>query len=214
MWPEQNIYGMSRGIFSFGRTEAYEISISIIVLTFSFAIVFSGGINGVFSDTSLFVKYTLPLAFLSIFTAFFLHEMGHRILARHYGCWSEFRMWKEGLLFALFTAFIGFVFAAPGAVYISGMITREQNGKISAAGPLVNVIIAFLMIGTAIITSPFIAKIALFIAWINIFLAGFNLIPFPPLDGSKVLKWGIIPYLLMAALVGSAYIAFINVTAF
>ncbi len=208
MWPRQNEYLYARkGLFSFGRKEATDILISITVLTFAFAIAFSNGLQGVYSDPLFFIRYTLPVAFLSVFTAFFLHEMGHRILARKYGCWSEFRMWERGLIFAVITAFLGFVFAAPGAVYISGMITREQNGKISAAGPAVNVAIAFIMIGVALFTSPFIGGIALFIAWINIFLAGFNLIPFPPLDGSKVLKWGIIPYISMVALVIIAYMA-------
>ena len=207
MWSGYDNAG-HRGIFHFGKTEMHDILISIAVLTLSFAIAFSRGIGGALEDIQFFVVYTLPVAFLSVITAFFLHEMGHRVVARHYGCWSEFRMWTQGLIFALVTAFLGFVFAAPGAVYISGMITKRQNGMISAAGPLVNVIIAFIMIGIAVPASPMIAGVALFIAWINIFLAGFNLIPLPPLDGSKILAWGIVPYLVMVGLVAGAYIAF------
>ncbi len=210
MWPQQDtyVYVRKKGLFSFGKKELSDILISIGVLTISFGMAFSGGLSGLSSNPSFFIRYTLPVAFLSVFTAFFLHEMGHRIMARHYGCWSEFRMWTRGLMLAFITGMIGFVFAAPGAVYISGLITKKQNGIISAAGPMVNVSIAFIMMGAALFTTPFVAGVLLFVAWINIFLAGFNLIPFPPLDGSKVLEWGITPYLFMVGTVALAYIAF------
>jgi Zn-dependent protease len=119
-------------------------------------------------------------------------------------------MWTQGLILAFITALMGFVFAAPGAVYISGMITKRQNGIISAAGPGVNIAIAFVMMALALFSTPFIAGVALFIAWINIFLAGFNLIPLPPLDGSKILAWGVIPYLSMVVAVAVAYLSFIQ----
>ncbi len=205
MWAEPTY--RSRGLFSFSRKEMHDILISIAVLTISFGIAFSGGAGKAMQDPYFFMVYTLPVAFLSVFTAFFLHEMGHRIMARKYGCWSEFRMWEKGLLLAFVTALLGFVFAAPGAVYISGMISRKQNGIISAAGPMTNALIAFSMMALAIFTTPFVAGIALFVAWINIFLAGFNLIPFPPLDGYKVFRWGIIPYLGMVALIIALYVA-------
>ena len=206
MWAQAE----PRGLFSFSRKELHDILISIVVLTISFGVAFSGGAGGAMQDPYFFLIYTLPVAFLSVFTAFFLHEMGHRIMARKYGCWSEFRMWEKGLVLAFVTALLGFVFAAPGAVYISGMISRKQNGIISAAGPMTNIIIAFIMMALAFFTAPFVAGIALFVAWINIFLAGFNLIPLPPLDGSKVLAWGIVPYLAMVGLLAASYIAFIQ----
>jgi len=46
------------------------------------------------------------------------------------------------LLFSLF----GFIIAAPGAVFIRGMITRERNGKISLAGPMTNIVLAILFL--------------------------------------------------------------------
>ncbi len=200
MWPQYGYYRPSnRGPFSFGKQELKEIGISIIVLTLSFAIAFSGGMNYIKPED--FIRYTLPIAFLAVITGFFLHEMGHRIVARHYGCWAEFRMWSMGLLLAIFTSLFGAVFAAPGAVYISGMIGREQNGKISAAGPMMNVVVALSMMPIIVLASPLIGGIAYFIAWINIFLAGFNLIPFPPLDGYKIYQWGLEYYLGMVFLV-------------
>ena len=206
MWPQYEYNRRrSRGLLSFGPQEKRDIGISVTVLTISFAFAFSNGIYGL-RDTHSFLVYTLPVAFLAVITGFFLHEMGHRMLARYYGCWAEFRMWSAGLLLALFTSFAGVVFAAPGAVYISGMINREQNGKISAAGPFMNFLVAVCMFPIIVFADPFIGSIAYFVALINIFLGGFNMIPFPPLDGYKVFKWGILQYLGLLFLIAGAYV--------
>ncbi len=206
MWPQYGYYQpRPRGMFSFSKQEMREIGISIVVLTLAFAMAFSGGIPTK-GEIPYFLYFALPIAFLAVITGFFLHEMGHRLVARHYGCWAEFRMWSFGLVLAIFTSMLGALFAAPGAVYISGFVTKDQNGKISAAGPLMNVFVALVMFPLVAFGGVLIGGIAYFIAWINIFLAGFNLIPFPPLDGSKILGWGIPYYLGMVFLVVSTYI--------
>ena len=86
----------------------------------------------------------IPALLVSVGLGFILHELAHKFVAIRYGFYAEFRMWFEGFIFALITAFIlGLVFVAPGAVYIHGeYISREQNGKISIAGPLVNIVLA------------------------------------------------------------------------
>ena len=204
MFPEYYYVSRPRGLFSFSEQEKRDILISILVLTISFALAFSGGIY--YTSVRFFIFFSIPIAFLAVITGFFLHEMGHRLLARYYGCWAEFRRWDPGLFLALFSSMFGVVFAAPGAVYISGIISNEQNGKISAAGPLMNVLVALAMF-PIIFIGGLASEIAYFIAWINIFLAGFNLIPYPPFDGYKVFRWGIIPYIGMAALIISVYVA-------
>jgi len=85
---------------------------------------------------------------------------------------------------ALFLAAVtGFVFAAPGAVYIwKEHLTRKENGIISLAGPLMNVVLA----GVFFYLMPFLGSIASIGFYVNLFLAGFNLLPISPLDGSKV----------------------------
>jgi Zn-dependent protease len=203
MWPEYQYVQRPKSLLSFSKQEKHDILISIGVLTISFAFAFLQRSNDPY-NLKFFVFFALPVAFLAVITGFFLHEMGHRIVARYYGCWAEFRMWSLGLLLALFSSFFGAVFAAPGAVYISGFISNEQNGKISAAGPMMNVLVSLSMF-PIIFLGGLAGGIAYFIAYINIFLAGFNLIPFPPLDGYKVLNWGIIPYIGMAAIVVSVY---------
>jgi len=130
----------------------------------------------------------LPFALLIVSTAFVLHEMGHKLVAQKYGCWAEYRMYPRGLLLALIISFFGVVFAAPGAVYIAGNVDSERNGKISLAGPGVNVLISLGALPLLFLPG-FIGLIGFYLGYINIFLALFNMLPFPPLDGSKIFMW-------------------------
>lgn len=93
---------------------------------------------------------------------------------------------------AIVTAALGFVFAAPGAVYIHGeYISKEENGKISIAGPLTNIALAaiFFILIQFISLSPLLLLVCSLGFMINSFLAFFNLLPVFMLDGAKVLKW-------------------------
>ena len=143
---------------------------------------------------------------------FILHELGHKFVSMKYGYWAEFKLWPQGLLFALVTSFFGFVFAAPGAVYTyANYITDEINGKISIAGPIVNIVLAliFLCIAAAVYPSAFNSGISVIIFIvcslgysINSFLAVFNLIPIGNLDGSKVLRWNSGIWVITIAIAG------------
>jgi Zn-dependent protease len=173
----------------FSQEEWRHLGLAIVVMTAAFTLLFAGGVFGLgdFSPTGLLI---LALASLgAVVTGFFLHEMAHKAVAQQYGCWAEFRSNPQGLMFAVFTAAIGFLFAAPGAVYIAGNVTREQNGRISLAGPLTNLAIALPCLGLGLLVPGLVGDVLFIIATVNLFLAAFNLIPFPPLDGSKVIRW-------------------------
>jgi Zn-dependent protease len=138
-----------------------------------------------------------PQSLISIFVisavtvglAFILHELAHKIVAQKYGAWSEFRMEPFMLLIALVTAFMGFLFAAPGAVMIfNPYLTRKESGKIAVAGPVMNLALAVLFI-PLIFTSGILKQIGEFGVMINAWLALFNMIPISVLDGRKVLAW-------------------------
>ena len=83
---------------------------------------------------------------------------------------------------------IGFTFIAPGAVMISGMITKKENGIISVAGPLTNYVLALLFLGGVLLFPG--AKFVLAIGFnINLWLGLFNMIPLLNFDGAKIFNW-------------------------
>ncbi|HOL42262.1 MAG TPA: peptidase M50 [Methanospirillum sp.] len=127
--------------------------------------------------------------------AFVVHEMAHKFTAMKYGYWAEFQMNSMMLVVAVaMAALAGIVFAAPGATIIYGTyITREENGKISLAGPVSNLILlipfaALIFIGQSA-GSGLLAIIGLVGVKINAMIAAFNLLPVGPLDGAKILAW-------------------------
>ena len=82
---------------------------------------------------------SMPVMLVAVGPAFLLHEIGHKIVAKKYGCWAEFRVDPSGLKFGIaLVALTGILFMAPGAVMVAGLVTRRQNGHIAIAGPAVN----------------------------------------------------------------------------
>ncbi|MBI5001924.1 metalloprotease [Candidatus Woesearchaeota archaeon] len=131
------------------------------------------------------------IAATTVGTGFLLHELMHKLVAQYYHCWAEFRADNMMLLFAVFSSFMGFLFAAPGAVMIYGPhITPRQNGIISAVGPLTNYIFAlFFLLISALFLHPFVLATAKYGFLINSWLGIFNMIPFMNFDGAKIFKW-------------------------
>ncbi len=191
----------------FNKTEIKHLLTALAVLTLAFAISISGGIYNVFSAT--FPIY-LIMAFLAVGTAFLFHELAHRKLARKYGCFAEFRMWRWGLMMALLFSFMGFVFAAPGVVVISGHITKKQNGKIGAVGPATNWLVGLIFVIGAFFSGIFglgsLFFIFSFVAYVNLWIGGFNLLPLGPLDGRKIFGWSPKNYLILVGLIVGTFV--------
>lgn len=140
--------------------------------------------------------------------AFIIHEMAHKFTAMKYGYWAEFQMNSMMLVVAVAMAAIaGIVFAAPGATMIYGTsISREENGKISLAGPVSNLILiipfaALAFFGQAA-GSGILGIVGIVGIKVNAMIAAFNLLPIGPLDGAKILSWN------PAIFAGVALIAF------
>ena len=156
----------------------------------------------------------LPISFLAVGTAFICHELAHKYIAVRNGHFAEFRIWREGLLLAILIAFISqgqFIFAAPGAVYIFGYsLSLEANGKISLAGPALNLAVATVsLLAFWAYGGPLFAALAT----INGYLGFFNLMPVPPLDGKKIMAWNSQLYYAVIAwsfalIMGIEYIVF------
>ena len=120
-------------------------------------------------------------------------------MAQKYGLWSEFRMWPAGLVITLVSSMLGFLFASPGAVMIAGNVDKKKNAMISIAGPIVNIVFAVVgIIGCFTINHSGLVIFFLMLGNLNSFLALFNLLPIPPLDGSKIISWR--PELWIAAI--------------
>ncbi len=170
------------------NNESNDIIIAVIVLTIAFTLMINGGLRAVSANR---FEINILIGFSVTVTAFLMHEMAHRTVARRLGAVAFFKLWPVGILMALVTSIFGFIFAAPGAVQFAGLYDRESEGKIALAGPATNIfigIIAFLAF-MFIPFGPIAGTILLWVAWLNLWFALFNLIPFPPLDGSKVFYW-------------------------
>ena len=130
------------------------------------------------------------LAAITVGIGFLLHELAHKVVAIKYGCWAEFRSWNIMLVLMLVLAFFaGWVFAAPGAVFILGQVGIVRNGRISVAGPITNLILAVLFLPLLLWSTGWLQLIGQYGFSVNTWLALFNMIPVWNLDGKKVLTW-------------------------
>jgi len=129
--------------------------------------------------------FSVTVAALTVGVGFLFHELAHRVVARKFGKHAEFRADDKMLILAIIMSFFGFIFAAPGAVWISGHVSQRENGIISLAGPAANIIIALVFLALI----PVLQGIAYYGFMINALLALFNMLPIPGFDGTKVFSW-------------------------
>lgn len=190
-------------MLKFTKRETIDLMIALIVLSICFAISTVGiDAHGIFS--------LLPIVLIGVATGTILHEIGHKFMAMKYGYQSEFKLWPLGLLIAFVTAFLGFVFAVPGTVKIDAeQLSDEMKGKIKISGPVTNIVLALIFILIAALIYPFslhsqtihlIYLICTVGFSVNSFLATFNLIPIYSFDGTDVLKWSIVFWIIAFAI--------------
>ncbi|HLC65707.1 MAG TPA: site-2 protease family protein [Candidatus Nanoarchaeia archaeon] len=174
------------GPYTTSRVELKEIAKACIAVAIAFTIYL----------TSLNIRFlpALAISFSGIVLGMVLHEIAHKLVAQRYGCVAEFRSFPTMLLLGIVLSVFGVVFLAPGAVFISGPVGRRRNGKISAAGPFTNMILAGIFLLLTNVSNPLVVEIAKYGAMINAWLALFNMIPFGPLDGKKVFQWNKLAY--------------------
>ena len=177
----------TRSSIGFGKQEIGNVVIALVVLTISFSFAFVDYPPFLHFDQ---VAAVIPLSFIAVLTGFLVHEMAHKYVGQRKGYWAEFRMYPLGLLLAfLASLFLGVVFAAPGAVEISGNPDQDDMGTIALAGPASNVVLGFFFLILWLVSTGLLGSLFFFIAYINVYLAVFNLIPLGPLDGAKVFRW-------------------------
>ncbi len=172
----------------FTNSELRDLIIAIVVL----ALVFS------FPDFNVFV-----VSLIIVFFSYFVHELGHKFVARKFGCLATFKVWPTGIFLGIMSMLFnligkwGIVFAAPGFVEIMpysfgrwgfkvAKLGPKEIGIISLAGVGVNVLFVIIF---KMMFRMFPSDLFKILTDYNGFLALFNLLPIPPLDGSKIFLW-------------------------
>jgi len=179
----------------FSKDEIRDIALAIVALSFILVVTPLPNIGIDFS--------VIPGYLIGILLGFILHELAHKAMANRLGAEAFFKLWPQGVGIGILFALVSSLkFLAPGAVVVFGhkfgrwkyrldrvfttphgaALSTGEMGLISVAGPIVNIILAFVFLSIPNAVSQQ-------IAYINAFLAVFNLLPIPPLDGSKVMLW-------------------------
>jgi Zn-dependent protease len=146
-------------------------------------------------DPLAFILLAIPLLYSII-----LHELAHGWVAYRMG--DSTAKWQGRLslnplrhldpIGTLMLFLFGFGWAKPVPVNFSNLHnTRKGLILVSSAGILTNMFLAFLAFFLYRFLSPepsgILSTLFYYLAQINIILASFNMIPIPPLDGSKIL---------------------------
>ena len=150
---------------------------------------------------------SMSATLLAVLLAITLHELAHGYVAY---CLGDNTAKAAGRLTlnplahldpigALMMLIAGFGWAKPVPVNPFFFKGNRTTGMmlVSLAGPLVNLIVAYIayavyVAGQGFYTVPFMNQFLNYCIILNVFLAVFNLIPIPPLDGSKILA-GFLP---------------------
>ena len=146
-------------------------------------------------DPLTFALLAIPLLYSII-----IHELAHGWVAYRLG--DPTAKWQGRLTLnplnhldpvgTILLFLVGFGWAKPVPVNFSNIgESRKGFVLVSSAGIIANLLLAFLAVLLFQIISPApggtAATLLYYLAQINIMLAAFNLIPIPPLDGSKIL---------------------------
>ena len=159
-----------------------------------------GLISLLFSNPGLFVILAVLLLYSVI-----MHEVAHGWVAYLFGDDTAMRSGRLSLnpishldpIGTIMLLIVGFGWAKPVPVDYSRLRNfRLGLISVSLAGCLVNILIAiaalFLLRLSTIGSNPLAVSLLSLVARINIILGALNLIPIPPLDGSKILM-GFLP---------------------
>lgn len=188
-WHKEFGYGK----YVFTLAEIRDLTISSLILGFLFSSALRYfNFSGV---SSIFVNFLISTAIVA--PALIFHELAHKFVSQKYGCVANYVLWPMGAVISILLSLTtGFIFAALGAVMISTKystrlgykfigLSNEELGKIAWAGPMTNFGMAIL----GFVLYPFAPQILNVFVQINLVIALFNMMPFPPLDGAKIFVW-------------------------
>ncbi|GBF08484.1 conserved hypothetical protein [Aeropyrum pernix] len=178
--------GYGGGFRSFDRIVNVEVEEPVSWILGLAAVAFAWGSWEVLSP-----RFFVSPDFVAVFLGFVLHEAAHKLVAIRMGMKSEFIAYGPGLLITFLSGLVPFIIVlAPG--YVRSIHTGWAHPKgflySVAAGPAVNIALA-LAAAIALQFAP-----ATLVAYlravvdVNAWFAFFNLLPVPPLDGSKIFR--------------------------
>lgn len=171
----------------FSPKEMRDLALSVLAIAFIFSYVYNGR-----NLTYTFLTY--PVFVVIVIFSFLVHELAHRYVGRKFKCVAYYEMNSLHLLFSLVISLVtGFVLLLPGHVvikpfkfgrwgYRDSHVSMTEIGLISYVGPATNLALGLFF-------RLFSGNVFYILSFINAWLAFFNLIPFKPLDGSKILYW-------------------------
>jgi Zn-dependent protease len=199
--PGRGGRGGARGGISFSKRELRDLAVAWLALGAAFTIfidrsIAEAAMRGTVDPSTAALALGVSLATVGV--AFLLHELAHKVVAVRFGQVAAFKADYGMLFLAVMSAFAGFLFAAPGAVVHRGRITARENGLIALAGPVTNIGLAAVFLPLMLFGPGLLGLIGQRGVSINLLLAGFNMIPYGPLDGKKVIGWSKSVYLAVA----------------
>jgi Zn-dependent protease len=149
-----------------GRVLGFPVEINLSFVLLLAAVLlgyggFGGGVGGLI---------VIGLVFGSVL----LHELGHAVVARRYG---------------VHVSGIELSFFGGAAKMVQMPRSADHEIAIAAAGPAVSLMLAGVGLGLgSVLHVPALGGLFGTIGWINLVLAGFNLIPALPMDGGRILR--------------------------
>jgi len=154
-----------------------------------------GLITLLYKNPGAFILLIIPLLYSII-----IHELAHGWVADKMGDSTARWLGRLSLdprkhldpIGTLMLFIFGFGWAKPVPVNFANLHDQRKGLiLVSAAGIVANILLAFLSLFLLQLLNPApfgaISTFLIYMAQINIMLAAFNLIPLPPLDGSKIL---------------------------
>jgi Zn-dependent protease len=191
---------------AFTPREIFDILVSWIALAVAYTLAFR----------SLLYIFQVPIGMFFLISMavsgiqFVGHEMAHKFTAMHYGLEAHFRPNYFMILLGVLISISGILFFAPGAVVIESYgLSRRTYGISSMAGPLTNILVAgamlplFYMIWEGILVLSDVWALFIFALYtLNAIVALWNMLPFGPFDGRKILAWSPAVFTIMIVAAG------------
>lgn len=212
----ENYFDKIKSYFWFTKDEFKGFVVTVFVLAF----IFSFSDWGVQAFDAVVGLQNFAVAFMVVLVSVFVHHSAQRLAALVWGFRAEHILWWQGLTFsaliALFTN--GALKLLPGSalmihhmpVHRLGFYRYGPNfqtfGKIAVFGPLANLVFAVLV---RIVGELFVLNVSK-LYFFNLLFAAYNLLPFPPLDGSRIFYASRLLYVFVfSAIVGYVVLALV-----